>query len=107
MKVIKMNGLKPEIVDLDYKIIKEEMENSNRKGRVEQVVSYTKLLENLDEESNSEMIENEVNKIIDADRDKIKELKNEIKKLEKEISLLAHCSKREIDLDVTMIIANM
>ena len=39
-----MKGLKPEIVELDYNIIKEEMENANKKGRNEQVVSYTKLL---------------------------------------------------------------
>lgn len=107
MKVIKMKGLKPEIVDLDYSIIKEEMENADKKGRNEQVVSYTKLLENLNDNSNAEAIENEVNKIIDLDKEKIKELKSEIKRLEKEISLLSHYSKRETDLDVTMIIANM
>ena len=107
MKVVKMNGLKPEIVDLDYGIIRTEMENAERKGRTEQVASYTKLLERLDDKSNDEVIESEVNKIIDFDKEKIKELKNEMKKLEKEINLLSHYSKRETDLDITMIIANM
>lgn len=107
MKVIKMKGLKPEIVDLDYSIIKEEMENADKKGKNEQVVSYTKLLENLNESSNAEVIENEVNKIIDLDKEKIKELKSEIKRLEKEMNLLSHYSKRETDLDVSMIIANL
>ena len=107
MKVVKMNGLKPEIVDLDYGIIRTEMENAERKGRTEQVVSYTKLLERLDDKSNDEVIESEVNKIIDFDKEKIKELKNEMKKLEKEINLLSHYSKRETDLDITMIIASM
>jgi len=83
------------------------MENSGKKGRSEQVASYTKLLENLTENADAETIENEVNKIIDFDKEKIKELKSEIKRLEKEISLLSHYSKRETDLDVSMIIATM
>ena len=38
MKVIKMNGFKPEIVDLNYSIIKEEMESANQKDKSDQVV---------------------------------------------------------------------
>ena len=34
MKVVKMNGLKPEIVELDYKVIKEEMERTNTDYRM-------------------------------------------------------------------------
>lgn len=107
MKVIKMNGFKPEIVDLNYSIIKEEMESANQKEKSDQVVLYTKLLEKLNENSTAEEIENEVNKMIDLNREKIKELKSQIKTLEKEINLLSRYSKRENDLDVSMILANM
>ena len=43
----------------------------------------------------------------DLKREKIKELKSQIKTLEKEINLLSRYSKRENDLDVSMILANM
>lgn len=32
MKIIKFNGLKPEIANLDYNAIKEEMERCEKKG---------------------------------------------------------------------------
>lgn len=108
MKVVKLNGLKPEIVNLDYNTIKEEMERCEKKGRTENFDSYSKLLKNLEENSSAEVIENEVNKIIDFDNEKLKELKSEIKRLEKEISLLSHFSERENDSDVLpTIIANL
>lgn len=108
MKIVKLDGLKPEIANLDYNTIKEEMERCERKGRTESSDSYSKLLKNLEENATAEMIENEVNKIIDADTAKVKELKDEIKKLEKEISLLSHFSERESDSDVLpTIIANL
>ena len=108
MKVVKLNGLKPEIVNLNYNVIKEEMERCEKKGRNESFESYCKLLKNLDESSSSEIIESEVNKIIDSDIKKLNELKSEIKRLEKEISLLSHFSERETDSDVLpTIIANL
>lgn len=108
MKVVKLNGLKPEIVNLDYNTIKEEMERCEKKGRTENFDSYSKLLKNLEENSSAEVIENEINKIIDFDNEKLKELKSEIKRLEKEISLLSHFSERENDSDVLpTIIANL
>ena len=57
--------------------------------------------------SSDEIIEKEVNTIIDSDKERVKELKEEIKRLEKEIGLLSHYSKRETDLDVSMIITNL
>ncbi len=108
MKIIKFNGLKPEIANLDYNAIKEEMERCEKKGRTESFNSYSKLLKNLDENSSAETIENEVNKIIDLDNEKLKNLKTEIKKLEKEIALLSHFSERENDSDILpTIIANL
>ena len=108
MKIVKLNGLKPEIVNLDYNTVKEEMERCEKKGRTESFDSYSKLLKNLEENSSAEIIEREVNKIIDFDNEKLKDLKNEIKRLEKEISLLSHFSERENDSDVLpTIIANL
>ncbi len=108
MKIVKLNGLKPEIVNLDYNTIKEEMERCEKKGKTESFDSYSKLLKKLEENSSAEIIESEVNKIIDFDNEKLKELRNEIKKLEKEISLLSHFSERETDSDVLpTIIANL
>lgn len=108
MKVFKLNGLKPELVDLDYNVIKEEMEKWEKNGKTEKAVAYSKLLENLEENSSDEVIETEVNKIIDSNREKVNELKKEIKTLEKEISLLAQISRREIDSDVIFtIVANL
>lgn len=100
MKIVKLNGLKAEIVNLDYNTIKEEMERCEKKGRTESFDSYSKLLKNLEENSSAEIIENEVNKIIDFDNERLKKLKTEIKKLEKEIALLSHFSERENYSDV-------
>ena len=107
MKVVKLNGLKPEIVELDYNTIKEEMEICEKKGKNEKVAAYSKLLDKLDESSSSNVIEKEVNSIIDSNNERIKGLKKEIKILEKETRLLSQISQREVDLDVTMIIANL
>lgn len=108
MKVVKLNGLKPEIVNLDYNTIKQEMERCEKKGRTESFNTYSKLLKCLEENSTSEVIESEVNKIIDTDNQKLKELKSEVKRLEKEIALLSHFSERETDADVLpTIIANL
>jgi len=108
MKVVKLNGLKPEVANLDYNTISEEMQRCEKKGKTESVASYSKLLKNLEETSSSEVIENEVNKIIDFDTNRVKELKSEIKALEKEIALLSHFSERETDSDVLpTIIANL
>ena len=108
MKILKINGLKPEFVNLDYNAIKNEMERCEKKGKTENVNSLSKLLNNLEENSSAEVIETQVNKIIDFDNEKLKELKSEIKRLEKEISLLAHFSERETDSDVLpTIIANL
>lgn len=108
MKILKLNGLKPEIVNLNYTTIKEEMERCEKKGKTESFSSYSKLLKNLEENSSAEVIEKEVNRIIDFDKEKLKELKSEIKVLEKEILLLSHFSERETDSDVLpTIIANL
>lgn len=100
MKVIRLNGLKPELVDLDYNVIKAEMEKWQKNEKTEKADTYSKLLQNLEENSSAEVIENEVNKIIDSNREKVNELKKEIKRLEKETSLLAQISRREVDSDV-------
>jgi hypothetical protein len=107
MKIVKTNGLKVEILNLDYNIIKEEMKICERKGKTENYNSYSKLLKNLEENSSAEVIENEINKIIDFNKEKIKDLKIEIKRLEKEISLLSHFSERENDEEIIPTIINI
>ena len=108
MRVVKLNGLKPEIINLDYNTISEEMKKCEEKGKKEKVDSYSKLLKKLEENSTPDIIEIEVNKIIDFDKDKLKKLKEEIKILEKEIALLSKFSERENDADVLpTIIANL
>ena len=83
------------------------MENCERKGMKNHVETYSKLLSKLEHGSSDEIIEKEVNTIIDSDKERVKELKEEIKRLEKEIGLLSRYSKRETDLDVSMIITNL
>ena len=100
MKVVKINKLKPEIVDLNYDILNEEKEFCEKKGKSEKVASYAKLLSNLEKDSSPDTIEEEVNKIIDSDKERIKELKKEIKSLEKEINLLANYSQKHVDAAV-------
>jgi len=108
MKVVRLNGLKPEIVNLDYKVIKEEKEQYEKKNKVEKAASYSKLLNNLKDDSTAEEIENAVNSIIDSDTEKVKELKKEIKLLEKEILFLSQISRREQDADAfSAIIASL
>lgn len=108
MKVIKLNGAIPKLVDLDYNLIKEEMENYEKKGKFEKSAILSKLINNLEKSATSEEIENEVNNIIDTDREKVKELKKEIKALEKEISLLSQISNKEVESDVFFtIVANL
>lgn len=99
MKILRLNGIKQEIVTLDYNIIKEEKEQYERKNKVEKAKTYAKLLNNLKEESTEEEIENAVNKIIDTNKETIKALKKDIKSLEKEINLLSQISKREQEKD--------
>ena len=43
MKIVKTNGLKVEILNLDYNIIKEEMKICERKGKTENYNSYSKI----------------------------------------------------------------
>ncbi len=108
MKTIRTNGLKLEIADLDYNFIKEKMESNKRKGKTDRLEAYSKLLNNIDKNSTAKEIENEVNAIIDIDRKRIKDLKNEIKRYEKEISILTYYSERENEADVmTTLIANL
>ena len=108
MKIIKLNGLKPEITNLDYNTLNEEMKRCDKKGKIEKVNTYSKLLKKLKENSSSEDIEEEINKIIDTNKEEVKELKRKIKILEKEISLLSNFSERETEEDVLpTIIANL
>lgn len=107
MKIVRLKGLKPELVDLDYGVIMEEKDKYEKNGKHEKSFVYSKLLNNLKENSTAEEIENEVNNIIDSNRENVHQLKKEIKKLEKEISLLSMISKRENDSDVSSTISSM
>jgi hypothetical protein len=106
VKALKLNGLKPELVDIDYNILKAEMEECKRKNKMDGVASYSKLLSVLDENSDEDFIDKRVNEILATDRKKIKEmqeqikdLKNNIKMYEKEIRLLSKFSEDEMNND--------
>ena len=102
MKIIKLNGLKPEITELNCNILIEERERCQKKGKIENADTYSKLLKNIEKNKTitTETIEIEINKIIDLDKEEVKELKRKIKILEKEISLLSNFSEREQQEDV-------
>jgi hypothetical protein len=93
--------MKPEIVELSYEIIAEELEESKKKGKYAKASAYTKVLEALDEQKANgvditpEIIENEINKILDENEKELKNTKKQLKTLEKERKTLIQFSERE------------
>ncbi len=101
MKVIKFKKMKPEVIELSYEVIAEELEESKKKGKSAKVSAYTKVLKALDEQKANgiditpEIIENEINKILDEDEKELKNIKKQMKALEKERKTLSQFSERE------------
>ena len=109
MKAIKINGLKLELVDMDYNFLKEQINEFNKKGKKQNAEILNKLINALDEEKNKgkeitqDLIEKIVNKIIDENTNLQKQLKSQIKAIETENKILSQYSKRETDNDTTAI----
>ena len=103
MKIIRTNGLKIELKNLDYNFLEQEMKKLQSKGKNEKVSIYASLLSRLDKNSTPEEIQTEVNKLISENREKVKNLHQEIKKLNKEINTLAKLSDKETDDTISVI----
>ena len=117
LKVFKIRGLKIKTSDLTYELIKEEYEYNLEKGNNEKAEVFKELLDLLNKEKNKnpDTIEKCVNKLIDDNIEKRKELKEKIKALKKEYAnnikrinfenqILSSYSKREMeDMVVQMI----
>lgn len=107
MKAIKANGLKLEMVDIDYDFLKEQMEDFVKNNKMKKAEALRKLLTELEELEREgrkitlDLIEETVNKIIDANFLESKKLKDKIKELDQENQILSLYSKREMDNDTT------
>lgn len=103
MKIIKMNGLKFEIVDTDYNFFMGEIEKLEAKGKVEKATILKRLISTLDREKENgneitlDVIEDTINKMIEDDKNHIRELKKQIKGIENEINMLSKYSQKEQD----------
>ena len=97
MKIIKINGLKIEVKNLDYNFIEQEMIKLQKKGKNEKAEAYAHLLSKLNKDSSPEEIQKIVNELICENKEKIKKLQQEIKAIDKETTALAAFSNKEID----------
>ncbi len=106
MKGVKGKGLNLELVDVDYDFIKEHIDELKKKNKLEKAEILNKILNKLDEikskgeEVTNDLLEKVVNEMIDTNKQKIKEEKNKIKKLEYENKVLSIYSQREQVFDV-------
>ena len=113
MKAIKANGLKIEMVDIDYDFLKEQMEEFVKKNKMSKAAALKKLLDLLDQEEKKgreitlDVIEECVNKILDDDFEQMNQLKEQIKDLDQERQMLSSYSKREMDNDTTSTIVSL
>ena len=110
MKAIKVNGLKLEMVDVDYNFIQEHMEEFVKKEKFDKASILKDLLNRLDATGKvitPEVIEEVVNKTIDENFAQCSKLKDEIKSLEKANQLLSQYSERETGDDTTSTILSM
>ena len=110
MKAIKTNGFKIDMVDIDYDFLKQQMEEFVKKNKMDKAAALKKFIDALDatgKEITPEVIEEVVNKIIDSDYERINQLKDEIKILDKEAQLLSQYSEREMEDETTTTILTM
>ena len=110
MKAIKANGLKIEMVDIDYDFLTEQLDEFVKKNQMSKAAALRKLIDALDEKGQPitlDDIEETVNRILDDDFQKMMELKDQIKKLDQERQMLSLYSKREMDNDTTSTIVSI
>ena len=113
MKAIRANGLKVEMVDIDYDFLKEQMEAFVKKNQMSKASALKKLLDSLSQEEKKgrkidiDLIEECVNQILDDDFNRMTKLKDDIKDLEQERQILSLYSKREMDNDTTSTIVSI
>lgn len=88
MKAFKVRGLKVSLEELDFDLIKEEMEYNKKRGKDKIASGYKKVVDILDKEKevNPAIIEKTVNSVIDNNIIEKNKLKEEIKKLKIEYS---------------------
>lgn len=110
MKAIKMEGIVPKIVDMDYAYLCEQKKKYEGKGKLRQAQYLGRLIEKINAATPTgvtptmELIEDVVNDMIDSNRAKRKQLKEQVKALDAETDFLRGYSKRETDEDVSDII---
>jgi hypothetical protein len=106
MKVVVIEGLKPKIVEVNYKFFVDQASNYESKGKHEKAKAMRKIIERLDIESalgheiTEELIEIVVNDIIEENKQRRLELKKQIKALDSETSIVRAYSKKEQDEDI-------
>ncbi len=107
MKAIKANGLKIEMVDIDYDFLKDQLEDFVKNNRMKKAAALRKLLTALEEKEKTgveitlDVIEETVNHILDENFERIKQIQDELRTLEGENQILSLYSKREMDNDAT------
>ena len=114
IKAFQMDGLIPKVVDMDYDFFCYLKRRYEEKGRTQQAEYIGSLIAKLDvavasgEDMSADLIEKIVNDTMDENDAKRRELKAQIKALDKETSFLRGFSKRCIDEDsASIIIATM
>ncbi len=110
MKAVKANGLKLEMVEVDYNFIQGQMEEFVKKNKMEKASILKDLLNKLDatgREITPDVIEEVVNKMIDNNFERCSKLKDEIKYLENSNQLLSQYSERETGDDSTSTLLSM
>ncbi|MBR3211295.1 MAG: hypothetical protein IKF71_05120 [Bacilli bacterium] len=113
MKAVKADGLKIEMVDIDYDFLKEQLDVFVKKEELSKADSLRKLLDSLAKEEKKgkkitqDVIEECVNKILDDDFEQMTKLKDQVKDLDQERQVLSLYSKREMDNDTTSTIVSI
>ena len=112
MKAVRIDGLKVELVDVNYDLIQKEYESYTQKGKLEKATAHKELLEKLDElkakgapidENTISAVAKELAEKASAD---IKEYKNQIKALKQKISVWETYGMTEDD-EAAIIVATM
>ena len=113
MKAVKANGLKIEMVDIDYDFLKEQLDVFVKKDELSKAESLKKLLDTLQDEEKKgrkitqDVIEECVNRILDDDFERMTKLKEQVAALDQERQVLGLYSKREMDNDTTSTIVSI
>ena len=112
MKAVRIDGLKAELADVDYDLIRKEYESYTQKGKTNKASAHKKLLDKLDEaRANGATIDENTIKaaaeeLIKQTKTEIDEHKAQIKALKEECSIFGRYTTSDED-DSAFIVAMM